>query len=288
MPSSRRSAFTLVELLVVVGIIGVLVAIVIGVAASVAEGGRARATEGVLRALDQSLDIFVEQRGGIPDALIAAPPGRLVGGGALAGQAMYYPLVDGVVQTSGSGDFVHNQSVGIYLLDAEQIPEIQSIIAGLDTSLVRRTRLSPEAGEQNTQSAIPQVELTTVLDAWGNPVRMVHPRFHGLIRGDGPYTTVGLLPSDDNPFLVHGELPGIANRVLPFRRIRRLAPTREEWAELTPAEIEQHFAGAVGDSDGGLCPTPRPYFYSAGPDGDPATIDDNVYTTRPRFPEARD
>ena len=80
MPPSRRSAFTLVELLVVIGIIGVLVAIVIGVAASVAEGGRARATEGVLRALDQSLDIYVEQRGGIPSALYAMSCTNLVKG----------------------------------------------------------------------------------------------------------------------------------------------------------------------------------------------------------------
>lgn len=274
MPPSRRSAFTLVELLVVVGIIGVLVAIVIGVAASVAEGGRARATEGVLRALDQSLDIFVEQRGGIPDALIAAPPGRLEN--APPDRQVVLPLVDGVTQDTDN-EWMHIPSVGVYLLIAEEIPQIQSLLAELDPSQIVRTQASfPGA----------RVEMTTIIDAWGNPIRMVHPRFHGVITSNGQFAGEDL-GANNNVFVTQQEWNRFRDFLPAFDLIRRLAPTREEWAELTPAEIEQHFAGAVGDSDGGLCPTPRPYFYSAGPDGDPATIDDNVYTTRPRFPEAR-
>ena len=33
--------------------------------------------------------------------------------------------------------------------------------------------------------------------------------------------------------------------------------------------------GQTADSDGGVCPGGQPYFYSAGPDGDPSTVEDN-------------
>jgi hypothetical protein len=47
-----------------------------------------------------------------------------------------------------------------------------------------------------------------------------------------------------------------------------------------PAEIRRD--PAQKDADGGLT-TNRPYFYSAGPDGDPSTIEDNVYTVQPQI-----
>jgi hypothetical protein len=46
------------------------------------------------------------------------------------------------------------------------------------------------------------------------------------------------------------------------------------------------FGGGRGQADEGLCPGNRPYFYSAGPDGDPGTRGDNIYleTARPTYP----
>lgn len=290
MPQTRRvrTAFTLVEMLVVVGIIAILVAITLGVASAVVEGGRKRTTEGLIRALDQTLDIYIDQRGQIPPALIAVPPNRLVGGGILEGQAMYYPLIDGVVQIGNGAPFQTFDSVGVYMFAAEEIPEVQSILSGLDQRFVQRVRTSGTvAGSGDAQSSQADIEFTTIRDAWGNPIRMVHPRFDGVIKGDGQFGSIGILPTTDSSdgFFTASELPAQARRYLPFRRIRRLAPDRETWRGLTPQQIAQNFSNGVGDSDGGICPTPRPYFYSAGPDGDPSTIDDNVYITRPRFAE---
>jgi hypothetical protein len=42
----------------------------------------------------------------------------------------------------------------------------------------------------------------------------------------------------------------------------------------------------VADGDGGKCVGGRPYFYSAGPDKDPSTIEDNVYLSVPPVPRA--
>ncbi len=286
-----RRAFTLVEMMVVIGVIVILVTITLGVANAVVEGGRKRATEGVLRAMDQTMDIYIDKRGEIPPALVAVPPNRLVGGGPLDGQTMYYPLIDGVVQVGNGTPFLAIDSVGIYMFEAEQVPEIQSIVAGLDSRFVVRAQASaaPErgGGGAGAGSTQPLVELTSVLDAWGNPIRIVHPRFDSIITGSGPFGSIGILPTTDasDGYFTASELPRLGGRYLPFRRIRRLAPTEAEWRDFDQTTIDRNFANGVGDSDGGACPSPRPYFYSAGPDGDPSTIDDNVYTTRPRFPE---
>lgn len=291
-PTQR--AFTLVEMMVVIGIIVILVSITLGVASAVVEGGRKRATEGVLRALDQTMDIYIDKKGEIPPALVAVPPSRLVGGGPLDGQTMYYPMIDGVVQIANGAPFLAIDSVGIYMFAAEQVPEIQSIVAGLDSKFVRRGQASaaPEiaggaGGGANASSTQPLVEITSVLDAWGNPIRIVHPRFDSIIVGSGQFGSIGILPTTDasDGYFTASELPRLGGRYMPFRRIRRLAPTRDEWRNFDAATIAQNFSNRVGDSDGGACPSPRPYFYSAGPDGDPSTIDDNVYTVRPRFPE---
>jgi prepilin-type N-terminal cleavage/methylation domain-containing protein len=283
-PRPRDRAFTLVELLVVVGIIAVLVTITIGVAAAVADSGRKRATEGVLRGLDQTLDIYIETRGQIPPALVEVPPNRLVGGGPLQGSPIFFPLVDGVGR-GNSTELVRINSVGLYLLTTRDIPAIQDIIAGLDASLIRSIRSSGSPDVGDAQSVAVQVELQSVVDGWGNPIRMVHPRFDGTIKGGGDFETINLLRSAENGFFAPNELPLLAQRLLGVRQIRRLAPSDEDRRTLTPDEIAENFVGGVGDADGGICPSPRPYFYSAGPDGDPSTIDDNVYTVRPRFGE---
>ncbi len=291
-PTRSPRAFTLVEMMVVIGIIVILVTIVLGVGNAVVEGGRKRATEGVLRALDQTMDMYIDRRGIIPPAVVVVPPSRLVDGGPREGLIMYYPLIDGVVQIGPGAPSLAIDSVGMYMIEAEQIPEIQSIVAGLDPRFVRRVQYPPEmerggGGGAAAFDTMPKVELTSILDAWGNPIRIVHPRFDSIIVGDGQFGSIGLRPQSPDGYITLNELPGVTNvnQQMPFRRIRRLAPTREEWRNFDQATIAQNFANGVGDSDGGSCPSPRPYFYSAGPDGDPSTIDDNVYTTRPRFPE---
>jgi hypothetical protein len=169
-----------------------------------------------------------------------------------------------------------------------QVPEVQSAISSMDSRFVKVIRIGVATSSGDANASSVQLELTTVLDAWGNPIRMVHPRFDGLIKGDSEYELINLGRGNDG--FISPEEAGVATinllqSKLFLRQIRRLAPDRETWRGLTPQQIAQNFANGIGDSDGGICPTPRPYFYSAGPDGDPSTIDDNVYTTRPRFGE---
>lgn len=284
---AEHRAFTLVELMVVIAIVALLVTLTIGVASSVANAGRQRATEGVLRALDQTLDIYIENRGRIPPAWIEM---RIDNSGPQRYDTRLFPLVDGVGRQTGGQPLEPVVSTAFYLHEATRIPEVQSVIAGIDSRFVRAVRFGVAVTSGDQVGSSVEIELTNVVDAWGNPIRMVHPRFDGIIRGDSEFDTanVGLIARDG--FITAAEA-GVAtgdqlrNKIF-LRQIRRLAPTRERWRELTPAQIEEQFVNGVGDSDGGICPSPRPYFYSAGPDGDPSTIEDNVYLTRPRFPEA--
>lgn len=282
MTHSRAAAraFTLVELLVVIGIIAILITITLGVAGAVVDGGRKRATEGALRALDQTLDLYIDAKGEIPPALVEVP----VGGGPLTGQSLFFPLFDGLGKGNGS-EFSLINSVGLYLVAARDVTGIQDIIAGLDQKFVQTVRSIGQPDQGQAQSTQAQIELLSVLDGWGNPIRMVHPRFDGVVKGSGDLGTVNLLLWGDNSdgYFAPTELPPPANRYLAFRQVRRVAPDRETWRSYSAEDIAENFVGGVGDADGGICPSPRPYFYSCGPDGDPATIEDNVYTTTPRF-----
>lgn len=286
---AANRAFTLVELMVVIAIIALLVTLTLGVASSVAEAGRKRATEGVLRALDQTLDIYIESRGQNPPAWVQVTVPDS-GGPNLGDNIRYLPIADAVGRRSGAtSPFEPLYSAAFYLAEAERLPAVQSVINNIDARFVRVVRIGDVDQSGDIQQATDVLELRNVVDAWGNHIRMVHPRFDGTIRGTGEFETVGLLRLQDNPYVSYAELGAgnpsqVQNRMV-YRQIRRIAPGRDQWRQYTPQQIEQEFFNNAGDADGGICPSPRPYFYSAGPDGDPSTIDDNVYLTRPRFPE---
>lgn len=273
----RTRAFTLIELLVAITIIVILVAITIGVGASVANSGRKSSTLAALQVLDQTLDKYIEAKGTIPPALAEVPPGKMPSGTFAGRESGFYPVVDGV--SDADGTLIN--SVGLYLETAQEVPGIQDILAGLDQQYLRPFRPTVTTrGSQGQTSVEAQPELLTVFDAWGNPIRMVHPRFDSLITktqrsvGDPGRGVNVIAPA--NGFFVTAELPTDTNRRVIIKSVRRNALTKEDY--LDDPEL-------VGDSDGGICPSPRPYFYSAGPDGDPSTIEDNIYTTRPRFAE---
>lgn len=93
---------------------------------------------------------------------------------------------------------------------------------------------------------------TRILDVWGNPIRYVHPRFGG-VRAEGASAAERVqdaLGTDKSNFL--------------YTQFSRDPKNKK-------------------NSDGGAPVARRPYFYSAGSDGDPSTIDDNVYIIRPNF-----
>ncbi|MEQ9096067.1 MAG: type II secretion system protein [Phycisphaerales bacterium] len=235
-----RRGFTMIELLVVVLIISVLIALGLAVGSRVVEGGKVSQTRDLLKTLDNVLNSYEQATDSAPPASIIDP--RLPEG-AVTGTVIYFPMADAVDDSTGTPI----NSVGVFLAEATRVSGVSNLLEGLDTKNYREFAYgtAPDPMPGDSEPLLP-----TVLDAWGNPIRFVHPAFHGVRRsaeavdailGPAPSPATGYFPSD----------------------IRR-----------DPAQ---------GDADGGLTTNSRPYFYSAGPDGDPSTVEDNVYLVEPKI-----
>jgi prepilin-type N-terminal cleavage/methylation domain-containing protein len=254
-----HAAFTLIELLIVITIIALLVGISVVVGTKVIGTGKQRATEQVLRALDASLTAYIAEKGDNPPAFVADP--RATATPALKDNLI--PVADAVNMTVGSAGTTIN-SVGLYMLQAKASPSAAAAISTLGSTSKFYRELSPDG--TNTNAAL-QPTLPTITDAWGNPIRYVHPTFKGIITdknysGSDPAGAVSVTT-------ILGPVAG--TRKFGIASIRRAAQSAA-----APG-------GLLKDADGAMPKGDRPYFYSAGPDGDPSTTDDNVYLTQPTF-----
>lgn len=286
----RRHGFTLMELLVVIGIISVLIALVVVVGSAVTSSARSRLTEDGLRVLDGTLASYIADVGDIPPAYVPDPRVTQNAGfrNVLLPVADARNMSDSDTAASPQGNQMIN-SVGLFMAQTNPAPDPQSVV---------RLRASP--GAQKNLASLPsrlsavydadrtpdrQPSLPTAIDAWGRPMRYVHPAFDGLVTDLPTNPTPDPAAARDTLAVLGAPPAPIANWAI--ARIRRNARDTAP----TPT-LAQHFA----DSDGGTCIGNRPYFYSAGPDGRVGVqVDgsgnvikdfnaDNVYTTTPTFP----
>ena len=145
----------------------------------------------------------------------------------------------------------------------------------------------------DADGAAAQLALPTVFDAWGRPIRYVHPAFSGTVTDDVSSTTPA--PTASRTLQQHIGSPGTATyQVQRIRRNDRVdLAAGDAYPPLTTAQADLWV-----DSDGGICQNGRPYFYSAGEDGlvglrkaagtGETVADfnkDNVYTTVPVLPK---
>ncbi len=272
--SRVQRAFTLVELLVVVGIITVLMGLVITAGVLVTGGGRENQTLNTLRTLEQTLNSMVTDLGGrTPDPFVEIP-GR---------SGLIYPVAD--ARNMSSNDRAMINSVGLFMLQAEALGRPAESLKGLSSRIVRR--YTPhEIGVHENDDAIP--DMPTVFDGFGNPIRYVHPVFQGELYGD-PARTASGDASQPIRFSEHREFFELAG-------LRR--PADKQWgigSIRRNAQVTGDGPDGPADSDGGITPSQRPYFYSMGPSGRVGSRrtaggeivedynKDNVYTSAPRF-----
>lgn len=295
-------AFTLIELLVVILMISILIGIVLTVGANVMSGGKSRQTADTIRTVDAAVETYIRDVGRVPPAFVLAfRPGRPEQFPLDGDDFAAYPLADAVdVSTGDDANRTRINTIGLFIKAAEDIG-LEDIFAGVSTRLL--VRWDGDFDLVETSGTAPpapgrQPELRTIIDGWGQPLRFVHPAWDGVITqqdNQGVRRATGRFGNSVRPITANVNDLGTdfwlpANRApanfspssqadFPIRQIRRDRLTdddRSNWSE--PAGVSP-----IGDGDGGYTIGGRPYIYSAGPDGDPSTIDNNVYTTRPRF-----
>ena len=255
---SRRGAFTLVEMLVVIAIIGILAALVVTVAGRVTKGGKVSLTRDTIRVLDQVYTTYLSEKEARPASMFTDANGT------------QFPMVDGKISAGGGPAYNPNppeDSLAIFLLEARKLGSGKDALSGLDPKLINRVSSVsglgvPMVRDENNNLIL---AFTTVKDAFGNPIRFVHPAYQG---GYGNYNGQPV----PRPLLMVTRV-GSPPNVSYSRSMRPFTPG----APGVPAD-------AVGDADEGICTGGRAYFYSAGPDGDPGTRGDNIYTQEPTFP----
>jgi prepilin-type N-terminal cleavage/methylation domain-containing protein len=250
----RMAGFTLIELLVVIGIIGILIALALAVGSRVASSGKERVTEQTLRALEGSLDAYIQAKGGMPGATVLDPRKN----GSVPNSTYLWPVADARNMSSTSAVPEMINSVGLFILQTRGVPSAEAAFKNIDTRYLH----TYDADGGTATAWTSQPELLTAFDGWGNPIRYVHPAFHGIV-GLG----AGNPPAQVDVDTVLGPAP--SPRQYAITQIRR--GTAPGTGPATPP-----------DSDGGLCTAGRPYFYSCGADGDPSTTGDNVYVVRPQ------
>ena len=273
---SSRPGFTLIELLVVVIMIALLVGIVMAVGVRVTSSSKERLTEGAIQALETALVQFEMSPGSerVPAVVEFRDPRN-------SSDRVYHPVADALGKASFEPALLLLDSVGLFIKQLDnRSPDARSIISGMNSKLVKLRSVHDSTTTVKWDE--PHQSLVTVLDAWGNPVRYVHPAFDGEIFGGSVYPKSG--PRDRSVPLDAGP-----NGINPFG-----LPTRFTYG--TDEIRRSNRAGSGGpetpDADGGICPNNKPYFYSAGPDGlvgigpdDEDYNADNVYIVQPRFPE---
>ena len=250
-----RRAFTLIELLVVIGIIAVLAGIGLSVGLGVINSSRSNTTKNTIQVLETYLAEL--------DAAGKESKSYKAFKTEVSGQTYEFPVVDGRDRSQGVDATIRPISSLMRFIAAGEsfLGDSSAKWSGLDSSVVRDGTIGMAGTEE-----IRGVELT---DQWGNPIRVVHPAYDG---GHGDYwnaTTSMLATNRDDLRLSYQS--GSSPTILQVRRSYR---------PFNPGTNPN----GVGDADEGICSGERVYFYSAGPDGDPGTREDNVYTVRPKFP----
>lgn len=263
--SAARRGFTIIELLIVIGIIAVLSAIALVAGGKVLTGGKRAATQDVMRVLDTALDAYISSKGGNPPPWVETVPGNDLT------LKRVFPVAD--VRDVANNAMVN--SVGLFMLQCVDVPTTQGHLNGIPARFIASR---PIRGGNNIRS------IPTIIDAWGNPIRYVHPAFDGVIAVDSAVPGTGVeLDSLDLPDLKTGQTRGFA----PGQTVRRTYKNSDDSLPF----------GA--DGDGATCIGNRPYFYSVGEDLKTGFLTetngtlkenrnaDNVYTTIPALPNEK-
>ncbi len=186
-------------------------------------------------------------------------------------------------------------SLSLMLLAMSDVVPLEQMLSGIDPKLLKRESI-PVFGwtvstSQTSVSITPGsrlVEGPVVRDAFGFPLRFVSPLAHGgygKFMKPSPTVDGDWVATDDGNT---AEPPSLAFNPRWYSPYANVSATGTATLPITRRGRPQMMGTStsktqIGDGDEGLCRNGRPYFYSVGPDGDPRTQGDNVYSEFPDF-----
>lgn len=157
-PRPRPRGFTLVEVLVVVGIIAVLLGLVAGVGPLVFSNQRKAQTSQLLNTLDRALDEYSHAAGGIPKFV--------------AEQYANTPGVDNELTTYGSELFPARPDSAVFLAQIKGVGECDAIISGIPSQFLIATPTDdgsrPDPSDPSSISLGGGVDAPSVVDSWAD------------------------------------------------------------------------------------------------------------------------
>ena len=201
-----RRGFTLIELMVVIGIISVLIGVSLAIGPRVLDGQRTAATKNVLASLDRMLDEVVDSTGGVPPY---SPHDYAGVPGARLGPQLDSPPT-GPEQLPNGDEHVRFPAAGVFINQAQGVSQAEAILAGIAPRFIVTTQrdapLESGPGEPGVDEGA-EPFIPNILDAWatrtewespwpqlGNTlVLFVHPRnllaqrLYGRCVNDRPY-----------------------------------------------------------------------------------------------------
>jgi prepilin-type N-terminal cleavage/methylation domain-containing protein len=267
---SNARGFTLVELLVVLGIIAVLISVVVVVGRGVSQAAKRNTTLNTLQVLDEAMAAYVSSEDASFPRFVEPEPSPSSNANNI------WPVFDGVAQQSTvSGVNIPVNTIGLFMYEANKNPRCREILAKIPAKFVRSFDID---------GAGPQPALITVFDAWDRPIRLVLPFSDGVITG--PKAGTGAAVTAFRP--IAEVLVAPTGKAIVSGDLRRNNTTQRD---ATTCNVL-----TSADSDGGRCVANKPYFYSVGADGlagistpascgDVDNVGDNVYTTSPNLPK---
>lgn len=158
---TTRRAFTLLEMLIVIGIIALLIGLITGVGVAVLRGREAAATKNVLVSLDRALDEYKLRVGSFPPYVVEDyefVPGEAV---ELSNQE-YFRQYQGKTHA-------RRPDAAVFIRQALQVPEAAEIIRGLNERFLVLTVTDQGLSDRKKNDVTPSVVDSWSTGGWTKP-----------------------------------------------------------------------------------------------------------------------
>ena len=189
-PRPTRGAFTVLELVIVLGVVAILMGLILGVGPRVVENQRKQATTTLLLALDRILDEYMQENNGL------APRYNPFDYEFIPGRRFAEPTspeqIPEQYPPSSSSEHVRHPDAAVFLRQTSLTLGADAITRAIPERYIVRTSIFQDAeGEEIGLGAL------TILDAWGEVER-------GWSARGADFSTPTGQPPDDRAWPVYG------------------------------------------------------------------------------------